>query len=141
MPMNRKLYPKNWNAIALEVKQAAGWQCEECGRPCRQPGESVDNLALRLAELDPNENSYLAELYEEHHDHETGEWGYIPKPQRFTLTVAHLDHVPENCDRANLRAWCSVCHCRYDLKAMRTKKRLKAERLGQLTLVLEEVVK
>lgn len=39
---------------------------------------------------------------------------------RIVLTIAHLDHVPENCgrigDRANLRAWCQRCHLRYDAK-------------------------
>jgi hypothetical protein len=30
------------------------------------------------------------------------------------LTVGHLDHNPENCERANLRAWCQRCHNTYD---------------------------
>ena len=30
------------------------------------------------------------------------------------LTVAHLDHTPENCQPANLRAWCQKCHNAYD---------------------------
>jgi hypothetical protein len=30
------------------------------------------------------------------------------------LTVAHLDHTPENCDDANLLAGCQLCHNRYD---------------------------
>lgn len=30
------------------------------------------------------------------------------------LTVAHLDHTPENVDAANLRAWCQRCHLTYD---------------------------
>ena len=30
------------------------------------------------------------------------------------LTVAHLDHQPENCKRENLRAWCQRCHNVYD---------------------------
>lgn len=30
------------------------------------------------------------------------------------LTVGHLDHTPENCDEANLRAWCQRCHLNYD---------------------------
>jgi hypothetical protein len=30
------------------------------------------------------------------------------------LTVAHLDHTPEHCDPANLRAWCQRCHLTYD---------------------------
>jgi 5-methylcytosine-specific restriction endonuclease McrA len=33
---------------------------------------------------------------------------------RVVLTVAHLDHTPENCDRENLRAWCQRCHNTYD---------------------------
>jgi hypothetical protein len=30
------------------------------------------------------------------------------------LTVAHLDHTPENCAPENLRHWCQRCHNTYD---------------------------
>ena len=30
------------------------------------------------------------------------------------LTIAHLDHMPENSARENLRAWCQRCHNTYD---------------------------
>lgn len=33
---------------------------------------------------------------------------------RVVLTVAHLDHQPENCDLSNLRVWCQRCHNTYD---------------------------
>jgi 5-methylcytosine-specific restriction endonuclease McrA len=33
---------------------------------------------------------------------------------KVVLTIAHLDHTPENCDPANLRAWCQRCHNIYD---------------------------
>ena len=33
---------------------------------------------------------------------------------RIVLTVAHLDHTPENCSLDNLRALCQRCHNRYD---------------------------
>lgn len=33
---------------------------------------------------------------------------------RVVLTVAHLDHNPENCDPGNLRAMCQRCHLAYD---------------------------
>lgn len=33
---------------------------------------------------------------------------------RVVLTIGHLDHTPENCDPANLRAWCQRCHLTYD---------------------------
>ena len=31
-----------------------------------------------------------------------------------TLTVAHLNHEPEDCRPENLMAMCSACHLRYD---------------------------
>ncbi|MFZ2869640.1 hypothetical protein [Zavarzinia sp.] len=33
---------------------------------------------------------------------------------RVVLTVAHLDHQPENCADENLKAWCQRCHNTYD---------------------------
>jgi 5-methylcytosine-specific restriction endonuclease McrA len=38
---------------------------------------------------------------------------------KVVLTVAHLDHTPENCDRANLKAWCQRCHNTYDMPMRR----------------------
>lgn len=35
---------------------------------------------------------------------------------RVVLTTAHLDHQPENCAEANLKAWCQRCHNTYDLE-------------------------
>ena len=37
---------------------------------------------------------------------------------RVVLTIAHLDHTPENCADGNLRAWCQRCHLNYDRKAL-----------------------
>lgn len=33
---------------------------------------------------------------------------------RVVLTIAHLDHTPENNDPSNLRALCQKCHNTYD---------------------------
>lgn len=33
---------------------------------------------------------------------------------RVVLTVARLDHTPENCEDDNLRAMCQACHLAYD---------------------------
>ncbi|UQN06787.1 hypothetical protein [Deinococcus sp. QL22] len=44
---------------------------------------------------------------------------------RVVLTVAHLDHVPENCSPQNLRAMCQRCHLTYDA-AHRAANRVKA---------------
>lgn len=40
----------------------------------------------------------------------TGKESYI------VLTIAHLDHTPENCNLENLRALCQKCHLTYDAK-------------------------
>ena len=45
------------------------------------------------------------------------------------LTVAHLDHMPENNDPTNLRVWCQRCHLTYDARQHRKTraKRVHAE--------------
>lgn len=42
MPMDRRLYPDDWEEIALAVKNESDWKCEECGKQCRRPGEPFD---------------------------------------------------------------------------------------------------
>jgi 5-methylcytosine-specific restriction endonuclease McrA len=46
-----------------------------------------------------------------------GAENYKPHPitqSRVVLTVAHLDHTPQNCNDGNLKALCQRCHLRYD---------------------------
>ena len=52
------------------------------------------------------------------------------KEARIILTIAHLDHTPENCAPDNLRALCQRCHNAYDaehrkLTRMKTTKPTK----------------
>ena len=130
MPMDRRRYPKDWEAIALKVKEQAGWICDHCGKPCRRPGQDWDEFVASL------EKPWINQVGDDVHDEETGEWGMVDRPQRFCLTVAHLNHIPEDCRPENLRALCAPCHLRYDAPAVLTKRRLKAEYQGQLTLNL-----
>lgn len=46
---------------------------------------------------------------------------------RNTLTVAHLDHIPENMAEENLCAMCAPCHLRYDAKQHAESRRKKHE--------------
>ena len=120
--MQRLRYPTNWDEIATHVKAEANWKCEQCGRECRKSGESLADFINRVVPKIHCTYSYnlLAEI--------------TKKPTRLVLTTAHLDHTPENCTRSNLKALCSVCHCRMDLKAMAHKKMLKREYQVQLNL-------
>jgi len=43
-PMQRDLYPKDWDAIAQQVKSDADWHCEQCGKACIRPGETITPL-------------------------------------------------------------------------------------------------
>lgn len=116
MPMQRTLYPRDWEAIARSIKRGAAWHCEHCLKPCMLPREDWLDFVLRMGWSVGEAIAYSA------------------KPRRYQLGTAHLNHVPSDCSPANLRAWCTVCHCRYDLAQMGTKKRLKRERNGQIPL-------
>jgi len=132
--MDRRLYPANWNAIARAIKDAADWTCQQCGRPCRRPGETPHDFEERIAETFAE--TWAADLYEEVEDDEFGLISVPKKLGRFTLTVAHLNHRPEDCRIQNLKALCAPCHCRMDItpSALATKRALKLERQGQLRL-------
>ena len=58
---------------------------------------------------------------------------FYAAPRRYLLTVAHLDQRPENCDRANLKALCTVCHLRHDRRFRGKQRALKREWYGQLS--------
>jgi 5-methylcytosine-specific restriction endonuclease McrA len=58
----------------------------------------------------------------------------MPHPvtgSRVVLTVAHLDHIPENVgepgNRPNLKAWCQRCHNTYDMAMRRAGIRARAK--------------
>lgn len=40
--MDRSKYPPDWDDIATDVKEQAGWKCENCGRQCRFPHDPFD---------------------------------------------------------------------------------------------------
>ena len=48
MPVDWKLYPPDWKAIAQRIKDAAGWKCQHCGKQCRKPGERFDSHTRTL---------------------------------------------------------------------------------------------
>ena len=70
---------------------------------------------------------------------------YKPHPvtgSKVVLTVAHLDHNPQNCADDNLKALCQRCHLTYDAKhhaknAARTRRRKKIE-AGQIELAISD---
>ena len=115
-PENRARYPKDWPAISNRIRERAGNRCEFCGvlngeiggrspagvwHKAQPKGEKL----LRLEWPEPG-TWWWCEGYE---------IAYL-RIVRIVLTVAHLDHTPENCDPANLKALCQRCHLTYDAK-------------------------
>lgn len=69
----------------------------------------------------------------EHKCENCGAENYKPHPKTgssVVLTIAHLDHTPENCSEENLRAWCQKCHNSYD--APMRAKGIKERRLKKI---------
>lgn len=106
-PENLIRYPVEWPAISWTIRwiRALG-QCE-CHGECAVPNDRRIGGWLRCT---------WADLSAAHGGRCLAVNG-DPNPttgSTVVLTVAHLDHTPENCHPANLRAMCQRCHLRYD---------------------------
>lgn len=85
---DRRRYPHDWPEISRAIRFGrAGGRCE-CAGECGAGHEG--RCEARHGQPHPVTGSTVV------------------------LTTAHLDHTPENCDPANLRAYCQRCHLRYD---------------------------
>lgn len=87
-PENRDRYPPSWREISLRIRNERALGGCECTGQC-----GADHYGRC-----PAQNN-----------------GRDPiSGNRVVLTVAHLDHTPENCDDDNLLAMCQRCHNAYD---------------------------
>lgn len=114
---NKHRYPPNWREIRAAILERADDCCEQCGVPnyaYRARGEEAWTSNIGQAEA----------------------WAMDGmKVSRVVLTIAHLDHQPENNDPGNLRALCQRCHLAWDKEhhqktAYQTRRAGKA--LGEL---------
>jgi hypothetical protein len=127
MPMEWERYATDWKLIAKQIKEDSDWQCHTCGKPCRKPKEKIKDFEARIG------SAWTKALVEIVCDDALGVVVRY-KPQRFLLTVAHLDQNPDNNDPKNLKALCAPCHLRYDTPFRGYNSRRKKERKGQLSL-------
>lgn len=116
-PEERDRYPANWAEISKRIRTVrSGGQCE-CKGECRSG-----------------------------HAGRCQAWNKQPHPRtgsNVVLTVAHLDHQPENCAEENLKAMCCACHLSYDADhhaATRARTRQAAETVGMDALFGDEEV-
>lgn len=108
---NLARYPSNWKQISLSVRKDANNCCEFCSIPNYAVGyrnaqrEFISHQRHSLRHASHKAASATKAALEEN-----ASVKYII----IVLTVAHLDHAPENCGRENLKALCQMCHLLYD---------------------------
>jgi hypothetical protein len=116
-PENLNRYPPDWPQISYAIRARAGFRCEACGVPNGDlGGRDAGGNWYRAAPLGCDGNMPLPGQHG--WCHRDGRGLYL-RIVRIVLTVAHLDHTPENCDPDNLRAWCQRCHNLSALKLRR----------------------
>ncbi len=141
-PENAARYPKDWPAISLQAKERAGWRCQwvgENGRrcTCRQyavgrwlgpdthppapalrwvptHGNAEHDLAGAGLEYPSLQRMTFAQARQFAAEADDSEWTGSPKLIVIVLTVAHLNHQPEDCRPENLAAMCQRHHLAYD---------------------------
>jgi len=124
-PEMRSRYPKNWKSeIVPAIRARSGNRCEcvgQCeqlhaGNRCAAPHGEIVRRHLVSPAL------WTRDLLTADH---------YGRAIQIVLTVAHIDHVPEHCDPANLLHLCQRCHLLLDRheharNAAATRRRLKA---------------
>lgn len=115
-PENKKRYPENWKQIRKDILARAGNKCEFCG--IENKSYIIYKNGIIDSIVSPNDFIYpqyksLDKSWSCADSH--GKICYYRKAL-VVLTIAHLDHTPENCDYSNLKALCQKCHNQYDAK-------------------------
>ena len=108
-PENRARYPKDWKDVRHRILQRANWRCEHPN--CRARHGVIGYWRKGLFHRLPDrlwDAGYTAG------DTVALDNGEMLKVIKIVLTIAHLDHTPENCADDNLRAWCQRHHLAYD---------------------------
>lgn len=108
-PENRHRYPPDWKQVRERILKRANWRCEHPNCRARHgvTGYWRKGLFHRLPDA-LWDAGYTAG------DAVRCDNGELLKIIKIVLTIAHLDHTPENCADDNLRAWCQRHHLAYD---------------------------
>lgn len=105
-PENRARYPDNWPDIRARIRERSGNRCECTGQCGVNHNGRCERWHLELLVRKDKDNATVI------------------------LTVAHLNHTPEDCRDENLLHACQGCHNRYDAPMRRAgiKARARAQR-------------
>ncbi|MDR2155937.1 MAG: hypothetical protein LBE78_13095 [Burkholderiaceae bacterium] len=104
-PENLHRYPAAWPDIRQRILERAGYRCEHpgCGARHLELGYWADAQWIPLP-------LWMRQECGVYRPCSVGGVKII----EIVLTIAHLDHTPENCADDNLRAMCQRHHLEYD---------------------------
>jgi hypothetical protein len=108
-PENKHRYPADWKAVRQRILARARYRCEQPGCRARHGVTGYWHKSL----FHPLPDALWAAGYKAG-DEVACDDGVTLKVIKIVLTIAHLDHTPENCADDNLRAWCQRHHLAYD---------------------------
>ena len=111
-PENLARYPANWPEISAAVRRRADNCCEWEGCGARNHSYGYWDGPKFVELCSERDRAPRGPMHGATRD---SFWAYPFKIIEIVLTVAHLDHQPENCADENLRAWCQRHHLAYDL--------------------------
>jgi len=123
-PENKGRYPANWPEIRQRVLKRAKNRCEGCGVKNKAFGYRTPQSDVWIGintkrMIGKSPMVVWLELI-----------GF--RCIKIVLTVAHLNHIPEDCRMENLRAWCQRCHNRYDIEHRKQTRRANLPRLKEM---------
>lgn len=136
-PENKGRYPANWPEIRSRIAARAGGFCEWC----RAPNGRMIRRGIHNGQPVWQETySYFADVFSATDGAlvpgaSFDDTDFRPKKVKVILTVAHLDHQPENCDEDNLRHLCQRCHNSHDAKHRAAGRRARKEQQNGLPLL------
>jgi len=126
MPCDYSKYPPNWKTeIRPRILKRAGNCCEKCGVENGavgwRGGDGSFVLAPDYAKVKATGGGFYVTGFADPKDHD-GRMVIV-------LTIAHLDHDPENHNVQDdrLAALCQYCHLRYDAAEKARKRKAKAD--------------
>jgi hypothetical protein len=112
MPIDYKDYPADWKEISLRIRKRAGNKCEQCGL---HNGDVIVRYANGLSRgICGTERGWIREKIRNGYSYSGAlkRLGFT----KVVLTVAHLNHIKEDCRDENLKALCQRCHLTHDIK-------------------------
>lgn len=123
-----------WRAIRKRILARAGNRCERC----RKPNSAKLKVTRGGIWYDDEHSGWANDRGEISGFHYPGVTGRSVYVIRCVLTIAHLDHNPENNVDDNLQALCQHCHLQHDWNFHHANaRRTRAARVGQAWLTPE----